>query len=76
MTSYDNSYEARIRRMKGFVIAAAHVANPAAAIEGPRARDASVLTASLAGRGSYIVQTRGGVKIESRGSNDCGLPIP
>jgi hypothetical protein len=61
--------------MKGFIIAAGHVANRASAIEGQNSRDASTLTASQIGRGSYIVETASGTRIESRGSDDCGLPL-
>lgn len=54
MPTYDNSYEARTRRLKGAAIAQYKRNNPTKAIQG-NGRDASTLTTAKGGQGAYII---------------------
>jgi hypothetical protein len=55
MPTYDNSYEARTRRIKGAAIAQFKRNNPTKPIQGPRQVDASTLTIAKGGQGDYII---------------------
>jgi hypothetical protein len=67
MPTYDNSYEARTRRLKGAVIAQYKRNNPTKPIQGPRQVDASTLTTAKGGQGAYIAVGGNGQKTEYTG---------
>jgi hypothetical protein len=60
MPTYDNSYEARTRRLKASLIAKNFIADRTKAIQGPSGRDASTFTTLLAGLKPYVIQTATG----------------
>jgi len=70
MPNYDNSYEARTRRLKGAIIAQYKAANPTKPIQGPSGRDASTLTTAKGGQGQYIIVGAAGPIVEYQGC--CG----
>jgi hypothetical protein len=70
MPTYDNSYEARTRRLKGAAIAQYKAQNPTKPIQGPSGRDASTLTTAKGGQGAYIIVQAKGQAVEYTGC--CG----
>lgn len=70
MPNYDNSYEARTRRLKGAIIAQYKAQNPTKPIQGPRGVDASTLTTAKGGQGQYIIVSAMGPIVEFQGC--CG----
>jgi len=60
MPTYDNSYEARTKRMKAVIIAQNYIADRTKAIQGPNGRDASTLTLLQVGKEPYVITTASG----------------